>query len=75
MSTKETLPGLSKVETKADNTARVAKGIIDDEAALRNAKTMMLRTARLEREASREAQPPILTESQPTLAATPQPEC
>lgn len=73
MLTKETLLGLSKVETKADSTARVAKGIIDDEAALRNAKTHSLRIARLEREASVEA----LTPAQPKLtqAALSQPKC
>lgn len=72
MLTKETLLGLSKAETKADSTARVAKGIIDDEATLRNAKTLTLRNARLEREATDEAQ--SLADPQSTLAATSQPK-
>ena len=72
MLTKETLFGLSKAESKADSTARVAKGIINDEAALRDAKTQTLRTARLEREASGEAQTPAKPKS--TQAATSQPK-
>ncbi|MDT8327777.1 MAG: hypothetical protein RQ750_10390 [Roseovarius sp.] len=73
MSTKETLIGLSKAETKADSTARVAKGIIDDEAALRDAKTKTLRTARLEREASVEA--PTTAKPKLTQTALSQPKC
>ncbi len=72
MLTKEILLGLPRTETKADSTTRVAKSIIDDEAALRDAKTLTLRTARLEREASGEADG--VANPQPTLAATSQPK-
>lgn len=44
-------PGLTKMETKADISARVARQIIDTEVARRNAKTERLRAARLEMEA------------------------
>ncbi len=43
-------PSLTKMETKADISARVARQIIDTEVARRNAKTERLRAARLEME-------------------------
>lgn len=44
-------PKLSKMETKADISARVAREIMDTEVARRNAKTARLKAARLEKEA------------------------
>lgn len=44
-------PALTKMETKADISARVARQIIDTEVAKRNAKTERLKAARLEMEA------------------------
>ncbi len=54
--TRDTLfkPNRSKAETKADITDRTARGIMDSEAAKREAKTERLRAARL---AAEEAAP------------------
>ncbi len=45
------VPKLTRMETKADISARVAREILDTEVARRNAKTARLRAARLEQEA------------------------
>jgi len=58
--TKENLfkPRKSTQETKADNTTRVARQMIDAEASSREAKTNRLREARLAKEeAERESEP------------------
>ncbi|MGS1096339.1 hypothetical protein ACVCNR_17405 (plasmid) [Aquamicrobium terrae] len=49
------VPKLTRMETKADISARVAREIMDTEVARRNAKTARLRAARLEREAENAA--------------------
>ncbi|MGS1095066.1 hypothetical protein ACVCNR_10830 [Aquamicrobium terrae] len=49
------VPKLTRMETKADISARVAREIMDTEVARRNAKTARLRAARLEQEAEAEA--------------------
>ena len=48
-------PRRSAQETKADTTSRIARQMIDDEAARREAKTAKLREARLAREEEEEA--------------------
>jgi hypothetical protein len=45
-------PTLSRTESKNDTTTRVARGIVDTEAAAMIAKTERLRAARLAREAT-----------------------
>jgi hypothetical protein len=50
-------PALTKMETKADISARVARQIIDTEVAKRNAKTERLKAARLEMEAIEAGKP------------------
>lgn len=52
MLTKHTLFRPSKVETKADSIAKIAKGITEADTSAREAKTQRLRAARLERDAS-----------------------
>ena len=46
----------SKAASQTDNTTRISKGITDDETSAREAKTLRLRTARLERGAAEMAQ-------------------
>ena len=50
-------PAPNRMEAQRNNTRRLAQQIIDSETALRKAKTERLRKARLEMEASREAEP------------------
>lgn len=45
-------PTVNRHETRADITSRVAREIMDQEAAARDAKTARLRAARLAREAA-----------------------
>lgn len=47
-------PTLSRTESKNDTTTRVARGIVDSEAAAMIAKTERLKAARLAREATEE---------------------
>ena len=58
--TKDTLfaPKPSKAETKNDITTQVARAIIEDEVAAREAKTRRLRELRLKKEAEELDKPP-----------------
>lgn len=51
-------PKPTSTEAKSDATTRIARSIIEDEAALREAKTQKLRRARLAREAQAELTTP-----------------
>ncbi len=65
MPTKNTLFRPSKVESKADSTTKVVKGIVEDETAARQAKTARLRAARAERDASEAAQKAAAPQKKP----------
>ncbi|MFK8252432.1 hypothetical protein [Ancylobacter terrae] len=62
-------PHLSKTESKAEQVSRIAKSMIEQEIASRDAKTARLRAARLAREAA-EA-PPEQAAPRPARAPTP----
>ena len=51
MSSKKSVPGPSKSETRAEQTTAIATEIIDRETSARTAKTERLRAARLQRDA------------------------
>lgn len=51
MLTKDTPLRMSKSESKADTTTRIAKDIIEEEATVRHEITARLRKARIERDA------------------------
>jgi len=63
-------PIINKHETKADVTTRVAREIMDQEAAARAAKTERLRAARLAREAA-EASMPAAPAARKTARSSP----
>lgn len=68
--TRETVfPTRSTAETKADNTTRAAKEIIDSEATARQAKTARLRQARLSKKADEPDAPSKPKPKQPARKA------
>ncbi|SFQ58679.1 hypothetical protein SAMN05421853_111105 [Roseivivax halotolerans] len=58
MSSKKSVPGPSKSETRAEQTTAIATEIIDRETSARTAKTERLRAARLQRDADDRAADP-----------------
>ncbi|GAB4069078.1 hypothetical protein KHC28_20785 [Ancylobacter sonchi] len=60
--TRDTLfkPNLTKTESKAESVSRIAKSMIEQDMAKRDAKTARLRAARLAQEA---AEPPVVLKS------------
>lgn len=56
MSSKKSVPGPSRSETRAEQTTAIATEIIDQEASARAEKTERLRAARLERDAEAKAE-------------------
>lgn len=62
-------PHLSKTESKAEQVSRIAKSMIEQEIASRDAKTARLRAARLAREAAEAV--PEKAAPRPARAATP----
>ena len=65
MPTKYTLFRPSKVESKADATTKIVKGIVEADTVARHAKTARLRAARAERDASEAAQKTAAPEKKP----------
>lgn len=56
----ESKPRRTSQESKAENTTRIAREMIDAEVARRDAKTAKLRAARMEREALEREQAPAV---------------